>query len=163
MDTYSLFKTIHLLGVVLFLGNIIVTAWWKMMADRHGDPAVIAFAQRQVTLTDYVFTLGGIIILIIGANAMYSITNTSNVHWLFSDVYWISWGGWLFMISGTIWAIFLIPIQIKQARLAKQFEKGGDIPDQYWRLGRQWIFWGLLATILPLINLYWMVFKPQGA
>lgn len=37
-NTYLLFKTIHLLGVVVFLGNIIVTAWWKIMADRNGHP-----------------------------------------------------------------------------------------------------------------------------
>ena len=32
--SYDAFKVIHLLGVVLFLGNIIVTALWKMLADR---------------------------------------------------------------------------------------------------------------------------------
>ena len=32
--SYNAFKVIHLLGVVLFLGNIIVTALWKMLADR---------------------------------------------------------------------------------------------------------------------------------
>jgi hypothetical protein len=31
---YLAFKVIHLLGVVLFLGNIIVTAVWKTLADR---------------------------------------------------------------------------------------------------------------------------------
>ena len=29
------------------------------MADRTRDPKIIAFAQRQVTLTDWVFTFGG--------------------------------------------------------------------------------------------------------
>jgi hypothetical protein len=32
---------------VVFLGNIIVTAWWKMAADRTRDPPTIAYAQRQ--------------------------------------------------------------------------------------------------------------------
>ena len=32
--SYNAFKVIHLFGVVLFLGNIIVTALWKMLADR---------------------------------------------------------------------------------------------------------------------------------
>jgi uncharacterized membrane protein len=47
------------LGAVIFLGNIIVTGWWKVMADRTSNPFVIALAQRQVTLTDFVFTAGG--------------------------------------------------------------------------------------------------------
>ncbi len=42
MDAYLLLKTLHLLGVILFLGNIIVTGWWKAMADRTRDPMIIA-------------------------------------------------------------------------------------------------------------------------
>ena len=41
---YLFLKGIHILGVILLLGNIIVTAWWKIMADRTRDPRVIAFA-----------------------------------------------------------------------------------------------------------------------
>ena len=66
MDSYLLLKTLHLVGVVIFLGNIIVTAWWKVMADRTRDPKIIAFAQRQVTLTDWVFTFGGVTLVAIG-------------------------------------------------------------------------------------------------
>ena len=40
--TYDAFKVVHLFGVVLFLGNIIVTAVWKLLADRTGEPRVIA-------------------------------------------------------------------------------------------------------------------------
>jgi len=30
--TYLLLKGLHIFGVILLLGNIIVTAWWKIMA-----------------------------------------------------------------------------------------------------------------------------------
>nr|WP_298207107.1 DUF2269 family protein [Ferrovum sp.] len=65
MENYLLLKFIHLLGVVIFLGNITVTGWWKFMADRTGDSKIISFAQRQVTLTDYVFTTGGVVLVAI--------------------------------------------------------------------------------------------------
>ena len=55
MDGYLFLKTIHLVGVVIFVGNIVVTAWWKVMADLTRDPKIVAFAQRQVTLTAYAF------------------------------------------------------------------------------------------------------------
>ena len=157
MNHYLLFKTIHLLGVVLFLGNIIVTGWGKLMADRHGDPVVIAFAQRQVTLTDYVFTVGGVLLVIVGAlgNAMPTFGDFSFLH-----TYWMAWGFWLFIASGVIWAAILIPVQVIQARMARTFSRDTVIPDRYWRLSRQWIIWGTVATLLPLANLYWMVFKP---
>jgi uncharacterized membrane protein len=70
MPSYAAFKIIHLLGVALFLGNIIVTGVWKYYADRTKCPRVIGFAQRLVTLTDWAFTLGGVILILIGGYGM---------------------------------------------------------------------------------------------
>ena len=122
------------------------------MADRHGDPLVIAFAQRQVTLTDWVFTLGGVVLLIIGGQGMADIAGYNNAVWL-------SWGLGLFGASGLIWVLILIPLQIKLAKITKEFQRDADIPERYWRLSKQWYVWGIIATVLPLINLYVMVFK----
>jgi hypothetical protein len=44
--------------------------------------------------------------------------------------------------------------------MARGFAGGEAIPEHYWRLGRQWAIWGTVATLLPLANLYFMVFKP---
>ena len=33
---YSIVKLVHLLGVILFMGNIIVSALWKTQADKTG-------------------------------------------------------------------------------------------------------------------------------
>ena len=68
--TYLAFKVIHVFGVVLFLGNIIVAGVWKILADRTGDPRTIAYAQRLVTLTDWSFTAGGVVLILIGAYGM---------------------------------------------------------------------------------------------
>ena len=48
--SYQAFKVVHLFGVVVFLGNIIVTALWKVMADRTAEARIIAYAQDLVTL-----------------------------------------------------------------------------------------------------------------
>ncbi len=157
MDSYAVFKTIHLFGVVVFLGNIIVTGWWKVMADRHGDARVVAFAQRQVTLTDFVFTAGGVALLLLGGlgNAM-----NGPMDYSFLDTAWLAWGFWAFCASGVIWVLFLIPIQIRQARMARNFADGGVVPEAYRRLSRQWITLGGLATFLPLASMVLMVLKP---
>ena len=65
--SFEAFKVVHLFGVSLFLGNIIVTGEWKVLADRTGEPRVIAYAQRLVTLTDWIFTAGGVALILIGA------------------------------------------------------------------------------------------------
>jgi uncharacterized membrane protein len=55
----------------------------------------------------------------------------------------------------------LIPIEVMQARLARQFATEPKIPERYWRLSMLWSVFGAVATILPLANLYFMVFKPD--
>jgi len=155
VNTYLLLKSLHILGIILFLGNIIITAWWKAMADKTKEPAIVAFAQRQVTLTDFIFTFGGVVLV--------STTGIGNAVLHNMDYYsikWLSWGYWLYVISGVIWVLILIPIQIVQAKMARVFVKNDKIPDNYWKLGKIWLIFGILATILPMINIYWMVFKP---
>lgn len=155
MNTYLLLKSFHIFGVVIFLGNIIITGWWKVMADRTKDKQIIAFAQRQVTITDYLFTFGGVLIILV--------TGIGNavIHEMdFLAIKWLAWGYWLFVASGIIWVTILLPVQIKQAKMAKQFSADQDIPELYWKLGRIWMIFGTLATLLPLANIYWMVFKP---
>lgn len=83
-NTYFLLKTLHIVGVVAFLGNIVVTGWWKVMADRTRNPIIIAFAQRPATLTDYVFTLAGVLLILgtgIGNAVMHGMD--LSVRWLF--------------------------------------------------------------------------------
>jgi uncharacterized membrane protein len=153
--SYNAFKVIHLAGVIVFLGNIIVTGVWKVLADGTGDPRVIAYAQRLVTITDWVFTAGGVVLILIGAYGMVSVGGLD-----LQGQVWLVWGQSLFGLSGLIWLFVLIPTQVAQARQAYAFAAGGVIPESYWRHGRRWALWGTIATIIPLANLYFMVFKP---
>lgn len=152
--SYHALKMLHLFGVVVFLGNIIVTAWWKIMADRTRDPRIIAFAQRQVSLTDLVFTAGGVAIVLLTGFGMIGRLGMGAL-----GEPWLRWGLGLFAASGTIWVAILLPLQVAQGRMARAFASGGEIPEHYWRYGRLWAAFGILATVLPLLNLYWMVFK----
>jgi uncharacterized membrane protein len=77
------------------------------------------------------------------------------------QINWLSWGLWLFTASGVIWVVILIPTQIRQERMAREFAVSGNIPPEYWHLCKRWNIWGTLATVLPLLNLYWMVLKPS--
>lgn len=153
---YRVLKLLHVLGAVLFVGNLVVTAVWKTCADRTNDPRLVAFAQRMVTLTDFVFTgLGAGLVL---GSGLLMAREFGETFW---RIAWIGWGLGLFGVSGLIWAVVLIPIQVRQSRMAEEFAGGNPIPEGYRRLARWWMVFGTLATLLPLVNLYFMVLRPE--
>ena len=69
---YQFLKALHFLGIIVFLGNIIVTAIWKALADSTKKPDVISYAQRLVTITDYSFTATGAALIVISGRLMAS-------------------------------------------------------------------------------------------
>jgi uncharacterized membrane protein len=151
--SYDVLRLLHLIGVVLLVGNVTVTSIWKLYADGTGDPRVIAFAQRLVTITDWFFTFWGILLLIVGG---YGAAWVAGLDPLRED--WLVWSEVMFGLAGAIWLCLLVPIQIRQARLARGFADGGPIPEEYRRLSRLWIAWGLVATV-PLVAATWLMLR----
>lgn len=152
---YATFKFLHVLGAIILVGNVTVTAVWKVFADRTHDARVVAFGQRLVTITDWTLTASGIVLIVIGGYGA-ALVGRMNVF----GAPWLVWGQILFALSGLIWACILVPAQIRQAREARQFAKGGEIPDSYRRDAKRWLVWGIVATV-PLVAAVWlMVVKP---
>lgn len=153
-EHYLFLKSLHLFGVILFLGNIIVTGFWKLLADYTKDWKVIAFSQRLVTVTDIIFTTIGVIIIAVTGILM------AQYYGDYFRVKWIVWGLSLFIASGVIWVTILIPVQILLQRITTTFRDNNSITQRYWKYELIWMVFGVIATVLPLLNLYWMVFKP---
>ncbi len=154
--SYLALKALHVIGVILFVGNLLVTALVKTLADRTREPAVVAFAQRLVAVTDVAFTGCGAALV-----ALTGILMIVPYEVEFWKLGWLMSGIGLFLVSGLVWVFLLLPLQLKQSRLARQFVRSGEIPAEYWRLGRLWMAYGTIATILPLINVFLMVLKPR--
>ena len=146
-------KFLHVLGACLFVGNNVVTPFWRVFAERTGDPRTIAYSQRLITLTDFVFTGGGIVLLLGAGHVM--LADRPDL-WGAS---WFLWSYGLFIASGVVWMAVLVPLQVAQARLARGFAQGGTIPPRYWVLSRRWTVAGSVASLLPLGSLYLMVTK----
>jgi len=146
---------VHVLGVVLFLGNIVVTAVWKTLADRTRAPAVVAYAQRLVLITDVALTAPGVVLIAISGPVL-----AEDIGGVGGPA-WLTLGFGLFIASGVIWVAALIPIEVAQARMARRFKDEDAVPPGYWRLANLWAGFGLIATLLPLANLYLMIVKPD--
>ena len=152
---YDICKFIHIAGVVLLVGNVSVTAVWKVFADRTGDARVVAFAQRLVTLTDWSFTVAGIVLIIAGGYGALAATRIGPF-----ETGWLIWGQLLFAVSGVIWLGILVPLQLRQARSARQFAATGKVPAGYRADARRWIVWGVVATVPLIAAIVVMTLKP---
>jgi uncharacterized membrane protein len=146
-------KTLHLLGVCLFLGNIIVSALWKVMADRSGSVPVARFAVRLVNLTDGVFTGVGVTLIAITGHLMAPAWGGLDRTWI-----WTSYT--LLATSGLLWLMVLVPIQLRQARLLRGLPETAQLPAAYHRLSLWWSVVGTIATLAPLPALWLMSAKP---
>lgn len=120
---YDLLKTLHIVGVVVLIGNVTVASLWKVLADRTGDPRLIAHAQSMVTVTDWAFTVGGVALVYGGGLGAAWVAGMNP----FAPG-WLLCGQVLFAVSGMIWLGILVPLQTRQAQLARGFADGGPIP-----------------------------------
>jgi len=150
-----LLRLLHILGVVVFVGNIITAALWKARADASGDLHAIAYAQRGIMFADYIFTLpGAALILVTGLwLADLSGRNIFQTGWLFTALI-------LLVITVLIWLFELVPVQRRQMRMADEAIRAGQLDPLFKQLTLRWTIFGLLAMLLPLVNVYLMVFKP---
>lgn len=153
---YNVLKALHIVSVVLFLGNIITGLFWKAHADRSADLRARAQALDGIIKSDALFTMPGVF-LIIGTGVWMAIEG--NLPMLKTD--WILWSIILFAVSGATFGARVGPLQKKllantRAGLGGQWNDG-----EYRELSRAWRFWGLIATAAPLVALFLMVLKPD--
>ena len=76
--SYKWHTLLHIAGAVIFLGNIIVTGAWMLMAERTRSISVIHFSAKAVIRADLLFTLPGVLLILMNGFVM-----------VFS-----AWGGW---------------------------------------------------------------------
>lgn len=146
--------TLHIVGVLLMVGNIITAAFWKIRADLTMNPSIIHQAAKNVMIADYSFTLPGLILIIISGAVMAGHSGVS-----LSGLNWLTLSLLLFAISGFIWLAILLPLQLRMIRFSADSVQAGAISAAYRRASRQWAFYGVTATFLPLVILYLMVMK----
>jgi len=153
---YLGFKVLHILAVVIFLGNAITGIFWKEHADRSRDPRIIAHALAGIIAADRLFTVPGVLLITLAG-----ISTAMSAHLPLLHTGWIFWGIVLFALSGVAFMGWLAPIQRRMLKLMQAGAASGQ-PDwgEYQKLSRGWAFWGAVALLLPLAAMVLMVLKP---
>ncbi len=152
---YLLLKALHVLSVVLFLGNIITGVFWKVHADLTGDLRARAVALDGIIKADRWFTVPGVLLIIATGIPMAQLA-----HLPLLRTFWIGWSLVLFGISGLAFGIAVGPLQKKLLANVRAGLAGNWDEAQYHALSRSWGIWGLVATAAPVVALFLMVIKP---
>ena len=145
-------KVLHVLSACLFLGNVVVSGTWAFLAERTRNFEVISFSNRLVLITDLMFTLTGALLVVYTGSLMSQRYAGAPAE----SQAWISWSYMLFGLSGAIWALVLVPIQLRQRVLLNRHL---TITSEYLKLSRIWQISGAIATIVPLPIVYLMIVK----
>jgi uncharacterized membrane protein len=153
--TLRILLAIHILAAVVFVGNIITAAFWKVRADRSGSLEFMAETSRSLQLADKAFTMPGILGLLVTGIWMVGITG-----WERFQEPWLGGSFVLLLLTGAIWAIGLAPLQKRMTRLARDQATAGQPDSDYRNASRTWAMMGGIATLLPVVILVLMVLKP---
>ena len=154
---YLVLKAVHVLAVVLFLGNIVTGLFWKAHADRTGDPRIIAHTLDGIIRSDRWFTIPGVILITASgiAAAILGGLPILGTPWIWQSLV-------LFGISGLAFGFRVAPLQVRLRDAALEAGRGEWDDARYRRLSRRWELWGAVATLTPLGALALMVLKPGG-
>lgn len=153
---YLWLKLLHIVAVILFVGNIVTGVFWHKHALRTGDARLIAHTMDGVLKSDRLFTLPSVIV-IIASGVLAAMQGGLPL----LRTGWILWTLVLFGISGIVFGVRLTPLQRRMRDLAQEGAACGWFDRAaYDRLSKQWDFWGAVATLAPLGGLALMVLKP---
>ncbi len=141
-------RFLHVLGVVLMLGNVIVTGVWAELLWRWDGAPRFRSVARAIWWTDIAFTIGGSALL-----TTFGVLRARALGLPLWDTPWIRHGLVGLGVSTAIWLVVLLPAQ--RAMLA-------DDPAVVRRALQRWRVWGWLA-VAPLLWALWAMVTKQPA
>jgi len=147
-------KSLHILGVVLLLGNSIISAVWRMRAQRSDSKDIHLFSIKVLKSTDLFFSVPGILLLI------------STGHMLAAQIGGMAAHGWIHMsytllaVSIIIWLAGLLPLQRKQLKLLNETKTLKEAGIRYETANKWWLILTSLSTACLIAGLYLMIARP---
>lgn len=149
---YLIMKIVHILAVIMFVGNITTAVFWKNYAEKRKDARLLAFTFDGIRKSDKIFTMPGVTILI-----LFGIGGALHHGFNLITTGWILWSEILIIISGAAYMAKVAPVQKKISALANNPEKFNW--EEYNKLSKTWTIWVAVALITPLIAIILMTLK----
>ncbi len=152
---FQILLTLHIFSAVWLMSHLIGSAFWKARADRSGNLEHIAATAQALVRSDYTFTGPGIAGLLLTGIWMGGLTG-----WDRFQEPWLAISFLLTILIVILWLAVLLPQQRRLARLAQAGAARGAPEPAYRRASKVWSIAGGIITLIPLVILVLMVFKP---
>jgi uncharacterized membrane protein len=154
-NVYLGLKTLHIFAVMLFLGGLIIGIFWKLRADRTGDPRIIAYTLEGIIRLDRWLTMPSAALLILFGFATVGVGHVP----LGSS--WVLLSIALITVSGAALIGRIVPAQRRMLSLARSAADAASFDRaSYERSTDQWRLGVVVATVTPIVAVVLMVFKP---
>ncbi|MFI5237513.1 MAG: DUF2269 family protein [Ignavibacteriales bacterium] len=151
---YLILVLIHVIAVIIFLGNITIAPFWKSQAEKTKERLLILNTWEGIIRADKFFTMPGVVLLLI-----FGLGGAMHGGFPLVETGWIFWSIILYAFSGATFMFKVSPLQKKIVALAK--DESNFSWEEYQYLAKQWDIWGTFATITPWVAVILMVIKPN--
>ena len=146
----------HFLGMILLMGNAVVSALWMTQARKSADRGILFCASRSVARADWLFTVPGLLLILVPGIAVVGPWGG------FGRASWAELSLSVFVLIAIIWAVFLLRYQRRMLHLTREAaELRIGLSNDFFTIERRWSMWNGIVTLLLLGSLYLMVFKPH--
>lgn len=147
--SYQIHKLLHLLGIMLFMGNMLVGPVWFILAINTKNLAIAKFSVRLLGITDVAFTVFGVDLAVWNGLSMAS---------RFGALQTQEWLQYSILLLFLMW-IMMVPVIYFQEKIYTRIEKS-DFESMNMKMSvRNWIIWGICISIPPSLIFYLMVCK----
>lgn len=152
--TYLSFKSMHILSMILLFGTGLGSAFYKFMADLHGDVRAIYTTNKHVVLADWLFTTPTVLLQpITGYYMLQELPFTLTTPWLLCSII-------LYVIAGACW-LPVVVLQIRMRELSRLAVLNQTaLTQEYFSYARIWFWLGVPAFIAMILIVVMMVLKP---
>jgi uncharacterized membrane protein len=147
-----LMRVVHVLAVVVLLGNLLMTPFWRKRLAALGGVQARAAANRSVRVADLIFTLPGWVV-VLATGIMLIIYRGMHGGWLHLSL--LLFLGWLIC-----WHLLVLPARKAMIAQAEEAASGGQAPPELAQHERQWQQWSYLTAAIAVLILILMVAQP---
>jgi uncharacterized membrane protein len=149
---FELLKSLHVLGVVVLLGNLLMAPFWRKRLALLGGPQARATANRSVRRADLLFTLPGWVITL-GTGIVLSSKRGWHGGWLHLSLL-------LFLVWLGLWHVFTLRARKAMITKAEEAVASGQTASELDQHERQWARWSYLSALVAILILLLMVAQP---